>query len=127
MWNHPGDLSYWHRHITKGSWAHSTADNGWGVSDNTGEALKATLLLSMMKSSIVGDPIQRDRLHDAVDFLLSIMNKDGSFSTYECERTYSWLEVSFVYYDATLQQSILLSNHYAFLFLLWRTTDRCLL
>jgi len=93
MWNHPGDLSYWHRHITKGSWAHSTADNGWGVSDNTGEALKATLLLSMMKSSIVGDPIQRDRLHDAVDFLLSIMNKDGSFSTYECERTYSWLEV----------------------------------
>ena len=40
MWNHPGDLSYWHRHITKGSWAHSTADNGWGVSDNTGEALK---------------------------------------------------------------------------------------
>nr|CAB3466323.1 unnamed protein product [Digitaria exilis] len=40
LWNHPGDLSYWHRHITKGSWAHSTEDNGWGVSDNTGEALK---------------------------------------------------------------------------------------
>lgn len=34
---------------------------------------QAVLLLSMMKSSIVGDPIQRDRLHDAVDFLLSIM------------------------------------------------------
>ncbi|KAF8692289.1 hypothetical protein HU200_039898 [Digitaria exilis] len=93
LWNHPGDLSYWHRHITKGSWAHSTEDNGWGVSDNTGEALKAVLLLSMMKSNIVGDPIQRDRLHDAVDFLLSIMNKDGSFSTYECKRTYEWLEV----------------------------------
>ena len=32
----------------------------------------------MMKSNIVGDPIQRDRLHDAVEFLLSIMvRNDG--------------------------------------------------
>ncbi|KAJ1277218.1 hypothetical protein BS78_05G278200 [Paspalum vaginatum] len=93
LWNQPGDLSYWHRHATKGSWALSSSDNGWGVSDTTGETLEALLLLSNVSSGIVGDPIQRDRLHDAVDFLLSLVNKDdGSFSTYECKRTSSWIE-----------------------------------
>nr|CAB3445557.1 unnamed protein product [Digitaria exilis] len=58
--NHPGDQSYWHRHRSKGSWTLSSADNGWAVSDTTGEALK---------------------------------NKDGTFSTYECKRTSSWIEV----------------------------------
>ena len=38
--NHPGDQSYWHRHTSKGSWTLSSADNGWAVSDTTGEALK---------------------------------------------------------------------------------------
>ena len=38
--NHPGDQSKWHRHRSKGSWTLSSADNGWAVSDTTGEALK---------------------------------------------------------------------------------------
>ncbi|KAF8685983.1 hypothetical protein HU200_043911 [Digitaria exilis] len=91
--NHPGDQSYWHRHRSKGSWTLSSADNGWAVSDTTGEALKAVLLLSNIASSHIGDPIERERLHDAVDCLLSFMNKDGTFSTYECKRTSSWIEV----------------------------------
>lgn len=41
----------------------------------------------------MGDPIKGERLHDAVDCLLSFMNKDGTFSTYECKRTTSLLEV----------------------------------
>ncbi|AQK68393.1 Camelliol C synthase [Zea mays] len=95
MRNHPGDQRYWHRHRSKGSWTLSSADNGWAVSDTTGEALKAVLLLSKIsnKNNLVGDPIERERLHDAIDCLLSFANKDGTFSTYECKRTYSWLEI----------------------------------
>ncbi|CAD6270755.1 unnamed protein product [Miscanthus lutarioriparius] len=91
--NHPGDQSYWHRHTSKGSWTLSSADNGWAVSDTTGEALKAVLLLSKISNNLVGYPIERGRLYDAVDCLLSFMNTDGTFSTYECKRTSSWIEI----------------------------------
>uniref|UniRef100_A0A0D9VC23 Terpene cyclase/mutase family member n=1 Tax=Leersia perrieri TaxID=77586 RepID=A0A0D9VC23_9ORYZ len=79
--NHPGDQSYWHRHRSKGSWTLSSADNGWAVSDTTAEALKAVLLLTKISSNVVGDPIERERLHDAVDCLLSfvILNPCESF------------------------------------------------
>jgi hypothetical protein len=36
----PGDQRKWYRHISKGGWSHSTADEGWPVSDCTAEALK---------------------------------------------------------------------------------------
>uniref|UniRef100_I1NX56 Terpene cyclase/mutase family member n=1 Tax=Oryza glaberrima TaxID=4538 RepID=I1NX56_ORYGL len=91
--NHPGDQSYWHRHRSKGSWTLSSADNGWAVSDTTAEALKAVLLLTKISSSMVGDPIERERLYDAVDCLLSFVNKDGTISTYECKRTSTWIEI----------------------------------
>lgn len=93
LWNHPGDPSYSHRHRSKGSWTLSSADNGWTVSDTTAEALKAVLLLSRISSKLVGDPIERERVHDAVDCLLSFVNKDGTFSTYECKRTSAWIEI----------------------------------
>ncbi|XP_066324887.1 achilleol B synthase-like isoform X2 [Miscanthus floridulus] len=93
--NHPGDQSYWHRHRSKGSWTLSSADNGWAIPDTTGEALKALLLLSKIsnKNNLVGDLIERERLHGAIDCLLSFVNKDGSISTYECKRTSSWIEI----------------------------------
>lgn len=91
--NHPGDESYSHRHGSKGSWTLSSADNGWTVSDTTAEALKALLLLSKISSNLVGDPIEIERVHDAVDCLLSFVNKDGTFSTYECKRTSDWIEI----------------------------------
>jgi len=50
-------------------------------------------MLSKISSNLVGDPIKEERLYDAVDCLLSFMNKDGTFSTYECKRTASLLEV----------------------------------
>uniref|UniRef100_A0ACD6AJV0 Uncharacterized protein n=2 Tax=Avena sativa TaxID=4498 RepID=A0ACD6AJV0_AVESA len=90
--NHPDSETYY-RHRSKGSWTLSTADNGWSVSDCTAEALKALLLLSKLSPNLVGDPITGERLYDAVDCLLSFMNKDGTFSTYECQRTTSLLEV----------------------------------
>jgi len=38
--NCPGNFEYWHRHISKGGWTFTTADDGWQVSDCTGTALK---------------------------------------------------------------------------------------
>ncbi|VAI73572.1 unnamed protein product [Triticum turgidum subsp. durum] len=83
--NHPNSEAYY-RHRSKGSWTLSTADNGWSVSDCTAEALKALLLLSKISPNLVGGPMKGERLHDAVDCLLSFMNKDGTFSTYEWYR-----------------------------------------
>ncbi|KAM3209681.1 hypothetical protein ACQJBY_064015 [Aegilops geniculata] len=89
--NHPHSETYY-RHRSKGSWTLSAADNGWSVSDCTAEALQALLLLSKISPNLVGDHIKEERLHDAVDCLLSFMNKDSTFSTYECKRTTSLLE-----------------------------------
>ncbi|KAL6602776.1 hypothetical protein ACP70R_043137 [Stipagrostis hirtigluma subsp. patula] len=90
--NHPNYEAYY-RHRSKGSWTLSSTDNGWSVSDCTAEALQALLLLSKTAPDLVTDPIEVERLYDAVDCLLSYVNKDGTFSTYECQRTTPLLEV----------------------------------
>ncbi|TKW21540.1 hypothetical protein SEVIR_4G125700v4 [Setaria viridis] len=90
--NHP-DYEAYYRHRSKGSWTLSTADNGWNVSDCTAEALKALLLLSKISPDLVGDPIKGESLYDAVDCILSYVNDDGTFSTYERKRTSPLLEV----------------------------------
>uniref|UniRef100_A0A0D3F0H8 Terpene cyclase/mutase family member n=1 Tax=Oryza barthii TaxID=65489 RepID=A0A0D3F0H8_9ORYZ len=89
----PGDLSYRYRHISKGAWTFSTADQGWAVSDSTAEGLKASLLLSKISLEIVGEPLKVNRLYDAVNCLLSWMNNNGGFATYELTRSYAWLEI----------------------------------
>ncbi|XP_004975213.1 achilleol B synthase isoform X4 [Setaria italica] len=53
---------------------------------------KAVLLLSNINPELVGDPIKEERLYDAVDCLLSYVNKDGTLSSAECKRTTSWVE-----------------------------------
>ncbi|KAJ0984134.1 hypothetical protein J5N97_002490 [Dioscorea zingiberensis] len=88
-----GDLSFWYRQGSKGGWPFSTADHGWGASDCTGEGLKTSLLLSQISPEIVGEPLDAKRFYDAVNFILSIMNKDGGFPTFEPARTYAWLEI----------------------------------
>ncbi|XP_022842490.1 cycloartenol Synthase-like [Olea europaea var. sylvestris] len=89
----PGDLSLWYRHISKGGWSFSTADQGWPVSDCTVEGLKAVLLLSKLPTEIVGEPLDARRLYDAVNVILSLQNDGGGFATYELTRSYSWLEL----------------------------------
>ncbi|KAG6480210.1 hypothetical protein ZIOFF_063690 [Zingiber officinale] len=88
----PGNLDFWYRHISKGAWPFSTADQGWSVSDCTAEGLKAVLLLFKVSPEIVGDPIEARKLYDAVNIILSLMNKDG-FASYELTRSYAWLEI----------------------------------
>ncbi|PAN24753.1 hypothetical protein PAHAL_4G248900 [Panicum hallii] len=90
--NHPNSESYY-RHRSKGSWTLSTADNGWSVSDCTAEALQALLCVSKASPNLVSEQMQAQNMYDAVDCLLSYMNKDGTFSTYECKRAPFWLEV----------------------------------
>lgn len=89
----PGDLNFWYRHISKGAWPFSTADHGWPISDCTSEGLKAALLLSRISSEVVGDPIVANRFYDAVNVILSLMNPNGGFATYELTRSYAWLEI----------------------------------
>ncbi|KAL6875627.1 hypothetical protein ACP4OV_013140 [Aristida adscensionis] len=90
----PHDKSYY-RHRSKGSWTLSTADNGWSVPDCTGEALRvqALLLFSKVYPNQVGNPIKEEQLYNAVDCLLSFANRDGTFSSYECKRGASWIEI----------------------------------
>ncbi|CAN6220183.1 unnamed protein product [Urochloa humidicola] len=90
--NLPNYKSYY-RQRSKGSWTHSTMDNCWNTPDITAEALKALMLLSKICPNLVGKPIEEERLYDAVDCILYSMNKDGTFSSYECQRTAPWLEI----------------------------------
>nr|CAB3490096.1 unnamed protein product [Digitaria exilis] len=53
---------------------------------------QATLLLSTISPGIVGDPLEDERLYDAVDCLMSFKNNNGGFATYELTRSYAWLE-----------------------------------
>ncbi|VAI43510.1 unnamed protein product [Triticum turgidum subsp. durum] len=74
-----GDLSVWYRHISKGAWTFSTVDH-------------ASLLLSKISPKMVGVSIEANRLYDAVNCLLSWMNGNGGFASYELTRSYAWLE-----------------------------------
>lgn len=105
---YPGDPGYWYRHISKGGWPFSTADNGWTVSDCTAEGLKASiyilekiidplllnmmididvhkflyqavLMLSKLPSGTVGEPLGVKRLYDAVNVILSTGSYDPWF------------------------------------------------
>lgn len=91
--NCDGDLSAWYRHISKGAWPFSTADHGWPISDCTAEGLKASLSLARIPPEIVGEPIEAKWLYEAVNVILSLMNSDGGFATYELTRSYAWLEL----------------------------------
>jgi cycloartenol synthase len=88
----PGDLSFWYRHLSYGSWPFTTRDHGWPISDCSSIGLKAALALAQLPQDIVGKPISSQRTFDCVNLLLSMQNKDGSFATYELTRSYPWLE-----------------------------------
>lgn len=94
----PGDLQFWHRHISKGSWTFSTRDQGWAVSDCTAEGLQvsaifsskaveadsvdsqwlvwgwhlqAALALSRLPTEILGESIPSECIYNAVNIMLS--------------------------------------------------------
>ncbi|TKY60766.1 Lupeol synthase [Spatholobus suberectus] len=90
--NPSGDFKAMHRHISKGAWTFSMQDQGWQVSDCTGEGLKAALLLSQMSPDLIGDKMEDERFYDAVDVILSLQSSNGGFPAWEPQRAYRWLE-----------------------------------
>ncbi|RKG73433.1 2,3-oxidosqualene cyclase [Corallococcus terminator] len=77
-----------HRHPSRGGWPFSTRAHGWPISDCTAEGLKACLVLEPLGLNRV----PRERLAQAVEFILSLQNRDGGWSTYEQQRGPRWLE-----------------------------------
>jgi cycloartenol synthase len=82
----------YYRHQSKGAWPFSTVDHGWPIADCTGEGLKAALALQSVDWVPKNVIVTEDRLHDAVDMILSYQNLDGGWATYELTRGPSWLE-----------------------------------
>ncbi|KAH9479645.1 Lanosterol synthase [Psilocybe cubensis] len=80
-----------YRHRTKGAWGFSTTEQGYSVSDCTGEGLKAALYMQF-NLDFTPKLISKQRLCDAVDMMLTLQNPDGGFASYELIRGPAWLE-----------------------------------
>lgn len=82
------DHERYYRHTSRGGWPFSDRPHGWPISDCTGEGLTAAIGLEPH----VADPIEYDRLRDAVRLILSLQNEDGGWATYERTRGSKLLE-----------------------------------
>ena len=88
----------YYRHVSKGGWPFSTSAHGWPISDCTGEGLKGVCVL--LKSKKVMDAIKKGelldinktRLEEAVNVILTLQNEDGGWATYENNRGFGWYE-----------------------------------
>ncbi|RDB23551.1 Lanosterol synthase [Hypsizygus marmoreus] len=85
----PKHLEY--RHSTKGAWGFSTKEQGYTVSDCTGEGLKAVMYLQF-ELDFTPKLVSERRMCDAVDLMLSLQNSNGGFASYELIRGSPWLE-----------------------------------
>lgn len=81
-------MERYYRHASKGGWPFSTRAHGWPITDCTAEGLKAAIALEPH----VAEPIDRERLVQAVDLTLSFQNDDGGWASYERTRGLRWLE-----------------------------------
>ncbi|KAJ7695093.1 terpenoid cyclases/protein prenyltransferase alpha-alpha toroid [Mycena rosella] len=90
--DHPKHYKTSYRHGTKGAWGFSTKEQGYVVSDCTGEGLKAVLYLQK-DLSFTPKLISDRRIFDAVDLLLTLQNSNGGFASYEPIRGPKWLEL----------------------------------
>ncbi|KAM0786634.1 hypothetical protein ACM66B_002086 [Microbotryomycetes sp. NB124-2] len=79
------------RHQTKGAWPFSTREQGYTVSDCTAEGLKSVIMLQ----NLPGFPqlVTKERMFDAVDVILSMINSDGGWASYELIRGSPLLEL----------------------------------
>lgn len=79
-----------YRHPRKGGWAFSNRFQGYPVSDCISEALKAVIMLQ--KTPGIPQLLEDERIHDAVDTLLTFQNTTGGCASYERTRGPPWLE-----------------------------------
>ncbi|KAF4610517.1 hypothetical protein D9613_006740 [Agrocybe pediades] len=80
-----------YRHTTKGAWGFSTTEQGYTVSDCTGEGLKASMYLQF-NLDYTPKLISKERMCQAVDVMLTLQNPNGGFASYELVRGPQWLE-----------------------------------
>jgi squalene/oxidosqualene cyclase-like protein len=80
--------AHYFRDSTVGAFPFSTAEQSWTVSDCTAKGITAALLLQ----PVVDQPLEEDRLGEAVDVLLRDQNDDGGWSEYERARAGRWVE-----------------------------------
>ncbi|KAG6865713.1 hypothetical protein C0991_012529 [Blastosporella zonata] len=80
-----------YRHTTKGAWGFSTKEQGYTVSDCTGEGLKAAMYLQN-HLDFTPKLISKQRMCDAIDVMLTLQNPNGGFASYEPIRGPKWLE-----------------------------------
>ncbi len=85
------DAKRHYRDVRRGGWGFGTRDQGWPVSDCTGEALKAMVLLEPLK--LPAKTVSRERMLEGIDLILAMQNPDGGFCTYERTRGPKWLEL----------------------------------
>ncbi|KAI0031288.1 terpene synthase [Vararia minispora EC-137] len=81
-----------YRHRTKGAWPFSTREQGFTVSDCTGEGLKSVLYLQN-QLDFTPKLVSEARMRDAVDTILSLQNADGGFASYELVRGSTLMEL----------------------------------
>ena len=86
------DRQICYRQSRKGAWPFSTKIQGYTVSDCTSEALKA--ILQLQKIHTYSPLVSEERLHDAIDVLLTMQNKrSGGFASYEPQRGSEYMEL----------------------------------
>ena len=81
-----------YRFSTKGAWPFSTKEQGYTVSDCTGEGLKAVIMLQE-GVKYLPKQVSVARMRDSIDLLLTMQNKDGGFASYETINGPSFLEL----------------------------------
>ncbi|KAF8577070.1 terpene synthase [Ramaria rubella] len=92
MTENPTHYKTAYRQATKGAWGFSTKEQGYTLTDCTGEGLKAVLYLQRGWQDSP-QPVSDERLYHAVDLLLSMQNSDGGFASYEKIRAPKALEL----------------------------------
>nr|XP_006825099.1 PREDICTED: lanosterol synthase-like [Saccoglossus kowalevskii] len=88
----PADYEKYYRQMNKGGFPFSTRDCGWIVGDCTAEGLKSVMMLQE-KCANIKNPIEKEKLYEAVNVLLSLRNSDKGFATYETKRGGKLLEL----------------------------------
>jgi squalene/oxidosqualene cyclase-like protein len=80
------------RQAIRGGWCFSDGQHRWPVSDCTAESLVALFRAESLCGPAIEQPISRQRIEEAVRFLLDRQNADGGFGTYERRRGSTLLE-----------------------------------
>ncbi|KAJ7091189.1 terpenoid cyclases/protein prenyltransferase alpha-alpha toroid [Mycena epipterygia] len=91
MQDNPKHYHTAYRQASKGAWAFSTKEQGYTLTDCTGEALKAVLYLQNRRHDSL-KLISDSRIFDTVNLLLSMQCRDGGFGSYEITRAPQFLE-----------------------------------